>query len=520
MAGPFRLRRAIATLGILLLGCAGVYIGSQGVLSGNYAGMGMLAAACAGTAILVYVLNHWRRGLYAFLVWLCIEDLIRKYLGNNMAIFFAKDALLVVVYLSFFLAWRRREMKAIRPPFWIPLLVFIWFGVLQIFNPNSPSIWYGLLGLKIDFFYVPLFFVGYALLRNETELRRFYYVFIGVLFMIVSLGIAQSIIGPTFLNPSTLQADIRELGALYRTVQGTGEVLYRPTSVFVSAGRFMNFLAISWLLILGFSAYLLLRTFRGRLVVFSALILTAAGIVLCGARGTFGWGIINGTAVALAILWSAKWKQAQARRALRIIHRVALATALAMTLLVTIFPEAVASRLDLYSKTLSPTSSRSELNYRAWDYPVQNFLKAFDFPDWPYGYGIGTASLGTQYVARILHAPPPPGGVESGFGVLIVEMGVAGLALWFLMTAAILWSSWKVVRGLRGSPFFPLGFVIFWYAAMLLLPMTFVGMQNYQDFLMNAYLWLLLGILFRLPAIATNAHAAPAAGIERPAWNR
>jgi hypothetical protein len=35
---------------------------------------------------------------------------------------------------------------------------------------------------------------------------------------------------------------------------------------------------------------------------------------------------------------------------------------------------------------------------------VQNFLGAFTYDRWPYGYGIGTASPGTQYVARLLNA--------------------------------------------------------------------------------------------------------------------
>jgi hypothetical protein len=76
------------------------------------------------------------------------------------------------------------------------------------------------------------------------------------------------------------------------------------------------------------------------------------------------------------------------------------------------------------------------------------------------------------------------------------------------MSAAVLISAWKVVRQLRGSPWFPLAFMIFFYAFLLLLPFTFQGIQAYQDFVLNAYLWLLLGILFRLPKLALAAQAA------------
>jgi hypothetical protein len=87
-------------------------------------------------------------------------------------------------------------------------------------------------------------------------------------------------------------------------------------------------------------------------------------------------------------------------------------------------------------------------------------------------------------------------------------MGIGGLALWLVMSVAILIPAWRVVRSLRGSPWFPLGFMIFWYALILLLPFTFLGLQPYQDFILNAYLWLLLGILFRLPTISLDKQSS------------
>jgi len=89
-------------------------------------------------------------------------------------------------------------------------------------------------------------------------------------------------------------------------------------------------------------------------------------------------------------------------------------------------------------------------------------------------------------------------------------MGAGGLVLWLVMSGAILFSAWRVVKKLRGSPWFPLAFFIFWYAGLLLLPITFAGVQAYQDFVLNSYLWLLLGILFRLPHIALSAQYADA----------
>src|SRR5205807_7947437 len=155
------------------------------------------------------------------------------------------------------------------------------------------------------------------------------------------------------------------------------------------------------------------------------------------------------------------------------VQRAALGISVGLGLLFFAFPEALLSRVAFYTETLSPSSSVNELQFRTWDYPVNNFLGAFGYERWPYGYGIGTLSLGTQYVARIFQVKPPITGVESGFGTIVLEMGVGGLMLWFVMSFAILFSAWRVVKKLRGSPWFPLSFVIFWYAGLLFLPMTF-----------------------------------------------
>jgi hypothetical protein len=346
------------------------------------------------------------------------------------------------------------------------------------------------------------------LLNSEAELRHFFFVNMILGLIIVSLGIAQAILGHTFLNPEVVAEDIRSLSTLYRVSPISGLTIYRPTSVFVSTGRFGNFLLVTWLLVFGFSGYLLLRHRRGRALAFIALAATVAAIALCSSRGVVLWSSGSALIGSVAFVWGAPWRQREVMRVLRSVQRTALGIALGLVILFATYPEALLSRVAFYTETLSPSSASSELQYRTWDYPLNNFLGAFGYERWPYGYGIGTAALGTQYIARFFHAKPMAVGVEGGFGALVIEMGIGGLILWFVMSFAILLSAWRVVRKLRGSPWFPLAFVIFWYAGLLLFPITFNGMQAYEDFVLNAYLWLLLGILFRLPTLALSAQYA------------
>ncbi|HLZ12502.1 MAG TPA: hypothetical protein VKP58_07940 [Candidatus Acidoferrum sp.] len=510
-------------LGLLICAMAivGAYEAANFILAGDTVGLVYVALAFVVGAFVIAMLNDFRRGLYIFLVWLLFEDFFRKYLGNDMLIFFAKDFLVAVVYLSFFLAWRRKQIQSFKPPFLMPLLLLVWFGFLQVFNPASPHILYGILGMKLFFYYIPLLLVGYSLVNSELELRAFLKINLIPILVIVALGIAQSIIGPTFLNPATIQEDIRELSSLYRVAPISGVIVYRPTSVFVSTGRYSDLLVVAWLLSLGFLGYTLLRFHKGRSLAFLSVALVVAGMLLSASRGVFAWGLINIVVVAAAFLWGAPWRQREVMRVLRAFFRAGLGVALAVTMLLVIFPEALLDRLAVYSETLSPTSSASELTHRARDYPLQNFVGAFGYDRWPYGYGIGTTALGIQYITRIFGVKPLGIGVESGFGGLVVEMGIGGLVLWLIMGIAVVTSAWKIVRELRGSPWFPIGFVVFWYAFLMLFPFMVGGIQSYEDFVLNAYLWLLLGILFRLPHIKVSAEldaARLAAQMPRRRW--
>lgn len=503
-------RNPLATAGLIVVVLYAAYETAQIILADDLPTLGFAAIIFVGIAVVVAILNDWRRGLYILVAWILFEDFVRKYLGNNMAIYFAKDVLALVLYLSFFRARLAKSVAAFRVPFRVPLLLFIWFGFLQMFNPASSSIFYGILGIKVYFLYVPLIYVGYALFDSDEDIYRFFSFSCVLIIIVAGLGLAQSILGPSFLNPAHMQEDIRELANNYRVSPISGLVAYRPTSVFVSAGRFMDFLVVSWLVSLGFGGYTLIRSTRSRTLAFTAVGTVAAASLMSASRGVFMWSAGIAISVVAGFLWGAPWRQREALRVLRAIQRSILFVGLGIVLLVTIFPEELGSRLAIYSETLLPSSSASELVNRTQTYPLQQLGFAFDHPRWPYGYGIGTCTLGGQYVIRIMHAAPMGIGVESGFGNLIVELGIVGLLLWFVLGFAVAISAWKVVKELRGTPWFPLGFIIWLFAVLLFFPVEFVSFVGYQDFVINSNLWLLLGILYRLrtfpKAVQSGAH--------------
>ena len=443
------------------------------------------------------IANDWRSGVALFFVWLIFEDLIRKYMGNNMYIYFAKDALIAVTYISLLSARLRPGTVFFRVPFRYALSLFFILGVAQVFNPHSPSIFYGVLGLKLYFYYVPLMFVGYAMLRNEHDLRRFLILSM-VLAAVVSLvGILQTIVGMDFLNPHGGEA-IDELAHGVR-VTSTGLLVARPPSVFVSDGRFDAYLIVVFILGLGTAGFLLLRSGRGRILVFPALGLVALAAALCGGRGAFVYVVASALVLPAGMLWGARWGEGQGYRLIKAIRRSFIFVALSVGLAVVIFPDVIGAHWDYYRETLMPGSEYSQTEGRAWSYPLQQLQAALSEPDWVTGSGIGTRSLGVQYVSRILEVPATGMGVESGYGDLVEEFGILGPILWLMWTISLISAACRVVVRLRGTWGFPSALSILWFAFILLFPMTWGGLVQYQNFITSAYFWLMLGILFRLP---------------------
>lgn len=319
--------------------------------------------------------------------------------------------------------------------------------------------------------------------------------------VITILGVFQAIQGPQFLNPVELDSNIRDLSLMMRRAPISGEVVYRPNSVFVSDGRFAFYLVLMWLISFGAVGYSFLRKRSGRTFSFLALGMVTVALALQGSRGGLMWTCGNALVTTAAFLWGAPRKGRDGWGIISVIRNASLICGICLFVIVLVFPKEIGARLAFYSETLSPDSPSYEMGHRLGEYPIQNFMLSLSSPQWPYGYGIGTASMGRQYVAQWTQVPALGVGVESGFGVLVVEFGIMGLVLWFAWAIAILIAAFRVVRSLKGTPYFPIAFSIFWFAFLLLLPLTYTGMQAYQNFVMSAYLWLLLGILFGLPRL-------------------
>ncbi len=69
----------------------------------------LIVAVFAAFFVVGRIANDWRSGVSLFFIWLTFEDLIRKYMGNSMVIYFAKDVMVGVTYMSFLVSGSRRD---------------------------------------------------------------------------------------------------------------------------------------------------------------------------------------------------------------------------------------------------------------------------------------------------------------------------------------------------------------------------------------------------------------------------
>src|ERR1700691_733775 len=220
-----------------------------------------------------------------------------------MTVFFAKDLLGAIAYLSFYLAKRRGEVEVVKFPFTVPFWLFAAFALAEVFNTFSPIALYGFLGMKLYFYYVPLMFLGYAMLKAPADLDRLLKVSLIVGIVISGLGIAQSVLGVGFLTPDDTAAELYDLSHIVRYSPITHQAAFAPSSVFVSAGRFSFYLVLLWVLAMGAQGYFLLGQKPGAKYGFWGIGVVTAAVMISGTRTPSVFMVGSAFVMTAAFLW-------------------------------------------------------------------------------------------------------------------------------------------------------------------------------------------------------------------------
>ena len=439
------------------------------------------------------LVRNWRATLLFFFVWLMVEDLFRKLAGNAIATYFVKDMILLLVLAGFFMdptvrgVWTAATGRAR-----IALCALVtWAVVMSI--PSAFADWrLPLLGLRIDFLYLPLVVVGYVIARDRRELAR-WAVWLAVVTALASwIGLIQATIGPEFLRPAVATPGLVHLELIRYTVDATE--VFRPTGTFVEPGRFLSMALVGLTISLG--ALFLVRG-RRRLVVALCLLTNLAAVWTSGGRTGVLWGgfMVVTAAVAPAI----------AERRPTVSRAVAVAVALIVAIggLNLVAPSLISSRAEFYSTTLDPNASTNEWGSR-WENYTRDTFRGIAIGGLV-GTGTGQESLGKQYIYG--GEGNNPYGlylVEAGYGSVAVEWGLVGLVLWLWWTIAWLARLALCTRAALGDRIAAFGIVVTAWFFFLMFVAFLGGIANFQNYINNVFLWFLSGLVFALP-VATAA---------------
>ncbi len=501
-----RLAIIAAIVAIALVG----YFISMWIASGNLR-LVTIASSFAGVLGLVLViLKKWQVGIFAFFIWIAAEDLLRKYIGNDMMLYLAKDTLVALAYVAFFipvmLKWRPGD--DFKNPLFVPILAWFIWALVEVLNPGIGHPLEPLVGFRMSFFYVPMIYLGYRFAESPNSLSRFLKLNIAIGTIIATLGIIQVVVGLGFLNPDEFVPYLRLF--LVRSVGDEGGAVPRPNSVFVDAGRLAQYLYVIILVCLGTLAADSRRPRnrggrrRSSPWLWLSLTLLCAAIYVSGQRAAI-YLVLLGIPVVLIF----RRYESRARRGiaggmpLLKLGVVLLAGFLGLWLLL---PQRVHATYDFYTKTLSPAEAGFEvpqrINSMVWQFRYALSKSPI------IGHGTGTNSLGRQYLYGTdnLYMPDAPwmGGVEMGYGAIIWEWGIIGLALWLWWVLSLTRRSVGITMSLAGTRFYWLAVMISYYAFSILVLWTFLGFQVYQNYITAAFLWFLVGILMRLPKLAAE----------------
>jgi hypothetical protein len=433
-------------------------------------------------AISASLLRSWHLALGVFLGWLVVEDLVRKLSGNDIRIYFVKDVVYLLLLISLFTnpaargAWREATGHAR-----LPLYALMGWAVVMAI-PGLATDWQlPVVGLRLDFLYFPLVVAGFLLAHDGRILSRAL-VLISLLGAGASgVGILQAILGPGFLSPG-----LPTPGLIHLVLIRAGGTVYRPTGTFVDPGRFDSMAVIA--VAVGLAAVLISRG-RMRALAGAGLLVSLTAVWVSGGRS----GLLQGLVLmGVGLLPFMLHQRKSTLATLGLLAFGAIAGAAAISYL---FPNLLSNRLTFYLATLNPLSSANEWPFRWISYTTD--IRRGTSLGGLIGLGTGHESLGKQYLygganqsVSGLYA------IEGGYAAVAVEFGLVGLVLWLLWTMSWTRRQLRLAWAERHEALGSAGLVLVAWIAIFLFIEFVSGFQSFQNYLANAYFWLLSGIVF------------------------
>jgi hypothetical protein len=456
----------------------------------------LAAGALAFAAALAVGVRNWRWSLYALLAYIPVSGiLITAAYGERAeraAAVLAKDYLFVVPAYVGFAVWALPRRRALGAPGGRLLLALLGglavLAVAQAFNPSLPNYLVGAIGLKIWVFYLPLFVLGYHLVRTRGELRFLLGLMSVTALIPAIIGLVEAGLVYSGHEDVVYRVYGDAAGAVTQGYVGfalpSGAVLKRIPSTFSSFYQYYTFLGSMLAVSYAWSRW---QAERGGRVAFAiaAWLLVLAASFLVGVRTSFF--LIPVLLVLIVLL-----DRGFARR-----PNVRTSVAAAATAVVLL---GVTGALATGVYEHAAEAARQEFGDVIVDSPRDAVAVTW------VGRGAGIDSTASRYAfgsdEEFVHATYPLIGGrthESWYVKTYVELGALGLALVVVLLGVLVVRLLKLHVRLRRPELQATSAA---FLALLLWVLIYGFKAPYVDLdPLNVYFWLFAGLLFRLPSL-------------------
>jgi hypothetical protein len=384
---------------------------AQPITAATAAGLGLVA-------IWMFASARYEWTLAVVMLYLGLADgYLKLKTGTDLATL-GRDVLLYAIVAGALVRWAIRGERVERPPLTAWVIAWIAVIVVQLFNPANGETFHSLSALRPHLEFVPLFFLGYTVMRSKRRLRAFLLLMLVVTAANGVVGLIQFNLtpdqlaswGPGYAEKISGSGDVSARGF----VTDEGETLNRPFAL----GSDMGFGGAVGVLAVPAALGLLAVGGGGiRLPV----TLLSAGVIVAVATSQARVAVVG--AVVAALAYAAL--SVTSRGAFRAVMALALAvlvTYVSISVLVSNSDDG-SFRYD----SIAPSKAANT----TYEYRRDNFARIPEYiRDFPLGAGIGSkgpaASVEGGYtLGRKLDAESQPTFllIEAGLPALLVMLG-------------------------------------------------------------------------------------------------
>ena len=367
--------------------------------------------------------------LVVLLIYLGLADGVLKLTSSSELPGLGRDLLLYAIAAGMLLQAFRAGRTLTLPPLTGWVVAFVGVVLVQLANPGNGSWLHSVASLRQHLEFIPLFFIGYAVLRSTRRLRT--------LFLLLALlatvnGIVSS--AQLGLTPEELAAWGPGYDGLIHGTTGNsprtsfddeGESIVRPPAL----GSDMGFGGTLGAIAVPGALALIAMSTRKRKIERLLAVGLFAGTVVAVATSLSRAAII--AAIVGVVAFLAIIAFARPRRLFVILASLALLAVVAVTT-VNAVTDGREGDFDRLSNIAPDQALATTIDARSTTFSlIPRYIEQL-----PLGAGIG--SVGPA--ATVIDPPPPSGlNAESQITFLIVELGIPGLIMVSYLTLTVLW---------------------------------------------------------------------------------